>query len=359
MNISSVFAVIVEEARLRLRVDAADILVFDAQSGELRFGAKDGFISKALVHTHLVVGRGFAGRVAAERSVLVVPSLAEEPEAFAESQSFAEEGFVAYAGVPLVAKGSLLGVLEVYQRSGLDASPEWLSFFEVLAGQAAIAVDNATLLDGLQRANVDLREAYEATIEGWAEALELRDRETEGHCRRVTAASVELAESFGIEGKELENLRHGALLHDIGKLGISDAVLLKPGPLDHEEFEIMKRHTTIGRDLLASLRFLAEASVIPYCHHERWDGSGYPRALAGEDIPFTARLFAVVDVWDALRSDRPYRPGWPEGKVLSYIEEKSGTEFDPRVAATFLGMRRGAAGETAPPGSPPPESGLT
>ncbi|HTX73967.1 MAG TPA: HD domain-containing phosphohydrolase [Rectinemataceae bacterium] len=340
MNIASVLGVITEEARLRLKVDAADILLFDEPSGELRFAAKAGFRSEALAHTKLSLGQGFAGRVAAERTILVVPALAGEPQAFAESPSFAGEGFVGYAGAALVAKGELQGVLEVYRRSPLEADPHWTAFFEALAGQAAIAVDNASILDELQKANVRLREAYEATIEGWAEALELRDRETEGHCRRVTEASVELAERFGIEGKELEDLRHGALLHDIGKMGIPDAVLLKPGPLDPAEFEIMKRHTTIGRNLLAGLRFLSEASVIPYSHHEHWDGSGYPRGLAGEDIPFAARLFTVIDVWDALKSDRPYRAGWPEERVLEYIGSRSGADFDPRVVDAFIRMRR-------------------
>jgi len=340
MSISSVLGVIVEETRLRLRVDAADILLFDPATGSLRFAAKSGFRSEALGHTRLAVGQGFAGKVAAERSILVVPSLAEEPRAFEASPSFVEEGFVAYAGAPLVAKGELQGVLEVYQRSTLDANREWASFFEALAGQAAIAVDNATLLEELQQANVELREAYEATIEGWAEALELRDRETEGHCRRVAVASVELAERFGIEGKELVDIRHGALLHDIGKMGIPDSVLLKAGPLEPQELEIMRRHTTIGYHLLSSLRFLDGASVIPYGHHERWDGTGYPLGLAGENIPFAARLFAIVDVWDALRSDRPYRGAWSEEKVLEYIEKAAGTEFDPRVVAEFLSIRR-------------------
>ncbi len=342
MDIGFVLSVILEQATSRLGVDAADLLLLDRSAGELVIGARAGFGTDALAHTRLPVGAGLAGRVAAERESLVIPSLSAAPGAFAASPDFAAEGFAAYAGAPLVAKGELLGVLELYDRRALDGSPQWVSFFEAIAGQAAIALDNAELLAGLHRANAELREAYEATIEGWAEALELRDRETEGHSRRVTEASLELAAELGVKGEALVSLRHGALLHDIGKMGIPDAVLLKPGRLDEAEFELMKRHTTIGRDLLARLSFLGDAVDIPYGHHEKWDGTGYPHGLAGEDIPLAARLFSIVDVWDALRSDRPYREGWPEERVLAHLEGLAGSHFDPRIAAAFVGLRRRA-----------------
>jgi putative nucleotidyltransferase with HDIG domain len=332
--------VILEQARSRLGVDAADILLLDRGERTLVLGARDGFGTEALAHTRLALGEGLAGRIAADRRTLILRSLAEEPGAFAASPSFAAEGFVAYGGVPLVAKDELLGVLEVYNRSPLDAAPVWESFFEALAGQAAIALENADLLSGLHHANEELRGAYESTIEGWAEALELRDRETEGHSRRVTEASLELAKALGVGGTELVSLRHGALLHDIGKMGIPDSILLKPGKLTEEEFETMKGHTTIGRDLLARLSFLGDAVDIPYAHHEKWDGTGYPRGLAREDIPFAARLFSIVDVWDALCSNRPYRRGWPEEKALQYIESLADKQFDPRMVAVFVDQRR-------------------
>jgi HD-GYP domain-containing protein (c-di-GMP phosphodiesterase class II) len=167
-------------------------------------------------------------------------------------------------------------------------------------------------------------------------ALDLRDKETEGHSKRVTELTVRLARAIGIDGDELTHLRRGALLHDVGKLGIPDAILLKPGKLTDEEWVIMRRHPQYACDMLAPIAYLRPALDIPRCHHEKWDGSGYPRGLKGEEIPLSARLFAVVDVWDALRSDRPYRSGWPSEQVIAYIQEGRGTHFDPQVVDLFL-----------------------
>ena len=188
----------------------------------------------------------------------------------------------------------------------------------------------------LRRANVELRLAYDATIEGWARALELRDQETEGHTRRVTEWTVRLARAMGIEGEALTHIRRGAMLHDIGKMGIPDSILLKPGPLTEEEQEIMKKHPIYAYEMLSPIEYLRPALDIPYCHHERWDGSGYPRGLKGQEIPLAARIFAVVDVWDALRSDRPYRSGLPREEALNYIRAQSGRLFDPRVVEAFV-----------------------
>jgi putative nucleotidyltransferase with HDIG domain len=171
-----------------------------------------------------------------------------------------------------------------------------------------------------------------------ARALDLRDKETEGHSLRVTEMTVQLARAAGMAEEALVHVRRGALLHDIGKMGIPDAILLKPGRLDDQEWEIMRRHPTYGYELLAPIAFLRPALEIPYCHHEKWDGTGYPRGLRGEAIPLAARVFAVVDVWDALLSDRPYRPGWPLHKVLDHIRSGAGSHFDPRVVTSFLAM---------------------
>ena len=184
--------------------------------------------------------------------------------------------------------------------------------------------------------NAELMRAYDATIEGWSRALDLRDKETEGHCQRVTEMTLLLARSLGVPENEMTAIRRGALLHDIGKMGVPDAILLKPGPLTEEEWEIMRRHPAYAQEMLSPIAFLRPALEIPFCHHEKWDGSGYPRGLAGESIPLSARLFAVVDVWDALRSNRPYRAGWPEEKVRAHIRALSGTHFDPQAAAAFL-----------------------
>ena len=188
----------------------------------------------------------------------------------------------------------------------------------------------------LQSANLELAIAYDATIEGWSRALDLRDKETEGHTQRVTDLSIQLAKQMGISDKELLHLRHGALLHDIGKMGIPDHILLKEGPLTPEEWKIMRTHPVLAYEMLQPIRYLKHALDIPYAHHEKWDGSGYPRGLKGEMIPLTARIFAVIDVYDALTSARPYRGAWSKEKTLEYIKERSGTEFDPKVVEAFL-----------------------
>ena len=184
----------------------------------------------------------------------------------------------------------------------------------------------------------ELASAYEETIRGWALALELRDRETRGHAQRVTRLAVLLGEAIGLDQEALVHLRRGAMLHDVGKMGIPDRILLKEGPLTDAEMEVMRGHTTLARDMLASIPFLSRAVAIPYCHHERWDGSGYPRGLSGEEIPAAARIFAVVDVWDALRSVRPYKPAWAADRARAYIAAESGRHFDPAIAAAFLAM---------------------
>lgn len=180
--------------------------------------------------------------------------------------------------------------------------------------------------------------AYDATIEGWSRALDYRDHETEGHCQRVTGLTLRLAQAMGVSDEELVHICRGALLHDIGKMGVPDRVLLKAGPLDDGEWDLMRRHPSLAREMLSPISFLNPALDIPYCHHEKWDGTGYPQGLQGEQIPLAARLFAVVDVWDALRSDRPYRNAWGRERVLDHIRDLSGTHFDPAIVEVFLSV---------------------
>jgi putative nucleotidyltransferase with HDIG domain len=211
-----------------------------------------------------------------------------------------------------------------------------LVLLQGLADQAALALVNIRLYEDLQRVNDDLSQAYDSTIEGWSYALDLRDKETEGHTQRVAKMTLALARAMGISEDELVHVRRGALLHDIGKMGVPDQILLKPGKLTDEEWTIMRMHPVYAYDLLSPIAYLQPALDIPYCHHEKWDGTGYPRGLSGEQIPFAARLFALVDVWDALRSDRPYRNGWPADKVIEHIRSQAGTHFDPSVVEVFL-----------------------
>ncbi len=187
----------------------------------------------------------------------------------------------------------------------------------------------------LEQVHLQLLAAYDATIEGWSRAMDLRDKETEGHTQRVTLLSEKLARLAGVSEVGLIFFRRGALLHDIGKLGVPDAILLKPDKLTAEEWDIMRQHPQYAYDMIHSIEYLRPALDIPYCHHEKWDGSGYPRGLKGEDIPLAARIFAIIDVWDALTSDRPYRPAWDEEKTWEYINEQSGKHFDPHIVELF------------------------
>jgi len=248
------------------------------------------------------------------------------------------ENFKAYFIAPLVTKNKLLGVMEIYHGLPLVMSAEWLKFLETLAGQAAIAVDNATLFNNLQQSNLELSQAYDATIEGWSAALDLRDRETEGHTQRVTEMTIRLAERMGVSRQDLVHVRRGSLLHDIGKMGIPDRILLKPEALTDEERAIMYMHPLYAYQMLNHINYLAPALDVPLCHHEKWDGTGYPRGLKGEEIPLVARIFCIADVYDALTSDRPYRASWSKQKTLEHIRELSGTHFEPRVVEAFLNM---------------------
>jgi putative nucleotidyltransferase with HDIG domain len=289
------------------------------------------------MHTaNLRLGERHAGRCALELRAIHVPDLSADPAEFAKFPRFGEEKFVAYYAVPLIAKGQVKGVLEVFHRSPHSPTKEWTTFLEALAGQTAIAIDNSTLFDGLQRANVELVLAYDTTLEGWSRALDLRDEETEGHTQRVADQTLRLARAMGLGDKDMMQIRRGALLHDIGKMGIPDSILLKPGPLSDDEWAIMRKHPVYAYELLSPIPYLREALDIPYCHHEKWDGTGYPRGLKAEEIPRSARIFAVVDVYDALTSDRPYRAAWPNAKAIDHIQAQVGRHFDPKVVEAFF-----------------------
>lgn len=328
----------VEQVMSQLKLDAVNVLLLNPHLLTLDYASGRGFISNALRHTHLRLGEGLAGRAALERQVMHIPNLTDLPNDLIRSPHFHEEGFVSYFAAPLISKGQIKGVLEAFHRTCLEPSTEWLDFLETLAGQAAIAVDNASLFSDLQRSNTELSLAYDTTIEGWSCALDLRDKETEGHTNRVTELTVRLACEMGIQDSDLVHVRRGSLLHDIGKMGIPDSILLKPGPLTDEEWVIMRKHPVYALELLSKIPYLRPALDIPYYHHEKWNGTGYPAKLKGEAIPLVARVFAIADVWDALRSDRPYRPGWPKEKARKHILDQSGEHFDPQVVEVFRQM---------------------
>jgi HD-GYP domain-containing protein (c-di-GMP phosphodiesterase class II) len=250
---------------------------------------------------------------------------------------FALTGILSVAGVAYL---SLIGAIEAVgsRRTLVDAV---VIAILIVASAVFIWVIMDTLekdVERIRKDEADLRVTYDITLQGWARALDYRDQITEGHSRRVVEMCVRLAQELGYRPEELAHVYRGALLHDIGKIAIPDHILFKPGPLDEEEWKIMKRHPIMARDLLADIPFLQPAISIPYCHHERWDGQGYPQGLRGDEIPLPARMFAVVDHFDALSSDRPYRAAWSREKTMVYLEENSGVIFDPRVVSVFLGL---------------------
>jgi len=330
--------IVLAETLEQLQVDAADILLLHSDSQTLEYTTGRGFNINWVESAYLQTSDNYTKRVVKERRLIRIENLKEQSVDKNFAQVLTEEGFVCYYGVPLITKGKVNGVLEIFHRSPKQPYPEWLEFLETLAGQAAIAIDNATLFKDLQQSNFELQLAYDATIEGWSRALDLRDKETEGHTQRVTETTLMIARAMSLPAEQLIHIRRGGLLHDIGKMGVADNILLKPGPLTEEEQKTMRQHPKLAYEWLSPIAFLQQALVIPYCHHEKWDGTGYPRGLKGEQIPLTARIFAVADVWDALTNDRPYRRAWSNEEAIKYIRENNSTHFDPQVVNVFLDL---------------------
>ena len=321
------------------QLDAEAAAVFRIQfhhQQALEYVAGKGFLTYIIEMASLKLGNSIAGEAVVKRKMVHVCEPEESRPQPLLSKLWSEEGFKCMDVIPLISKGEVKGVMTVFHRKDFTPNPAWSSFLGTLAGQAAIAMDITQMFDSLQRANMELAVAYEATIEGWSQAMDLRDKETEGHSQRVTEMTIHMGKALQLGEEDINHMRRGALLHDIGKLGVPDAILLKADKLTDEEWLVMRKHPEFAYDMLRSIAYLRDSMDIPYCHHEKWDGTGYPQGLKGEQIPLAARIFAVVDVWDALTSDRPYRKAWTKPDALQYIREQSGKHFDPKVADIFL-----------------------
>jgi putative nucleotidyltransferase with HDIG domain len=260
----------------------------------------------------------------------------------AEQVAVEERNLISLLYFPLLLKNDVIGVFIVGTNKRVRSFTEnELDLCAALSGQSALAISNAKLYKQAQQAIVDITGAYDATLEGWSRVLDMRDHVTDEHTHRVADLTIALARKMGVPESDLGDMRRGALLHDIGKMGIPDAILQKPDVLTEAEWAIMQTHPQLAAKFLSHISYLAPALDIPYCHHEKWDGSGYPRGLRGEEIPLAARIFTVVDVFDALTSDRPYRKAWEKEDALEYIREQSGRHFFPEAAKAFLDFLSG------------------
>jgi response regulator RpfG family c-di-GMP phosphodiesterase len=336
LNLPLTLNVILDQVATQLGVHAVDVLLMNPLTKKLEFAAGRGFLSDKIKFSSLRLGEGLAGRVALQRRLVHEPDLSVGAGNCLRSSLVAREGFRTYYGTPLIAKGNIKGVMEIFHRDQLDPENEWLDFLESLATQAALAIDYSEMFSNLQRSNTKLHLAYDAMLESWVHTLDIRNKEPKGHTQRVTSLTLQLARLMMVDESELIHIRRGAILHDIGTMGISDQILKKNGPLTKEEREMINQHPKNAFELLNPIEVLRPTIDIPYCHHERWDGSGYPRGLKGKEIPLAARIFAVVDVWDILRSERPYRPQWTDDEAKTHIIESAGTLFDPSVVDVFF-----------------------
>jgi PAS domain S-box-containing protein len=332
------YQVLIEQVQALTKASAACVLFFDTEVKNKKLIANFGFESTESELRPLILKDPLADRVYIERHI--INSQKEEilSPSYPLYNLLKREEFVSYCVVPLIVKGYVRGVLEIFFKNENELDPEVLNFLETIAQQAAIALESSQNFERLQKSNQELLQAYDDTLAGWVNFLDLRDEGTEGHTLRVTASTLKICRALGFSSQELQQINRGVLLHDIGKIGIPDGILNKPGPLTEDEWKIMKKHPIFAYQMLYPIAYLRPALDIPYCHHEKWDGTGYPRGLKGTEIPLVARIFAVVDVYDALSSDRPYRKAWKKEAVVAYIRESSGTHFDPDIVEKCLAI---------------------
>jgi len=335
-DLSSTMHFLISQIAVQLKVDAVDILLTKENSSLISYEVGIGFHQPKSRETLITFNPGPAEWVIVNNQPIFLPDI-KVSKWDSYFQSMAGEKFTSYYAVPLNSKGRCVGVLEVFRRFMKNDDSEWEEFLGALAQQTAIAIENGQLVDKLTRANREMSFAYDRTIEGWARALDIRDHITGEHSQKVKEWTLMLAQAMGIrDPEELTHIRRGATLHDIGKIGVPDQILNKPGPLTDEEWVIMRQHPNFARDMLYPIEFLRPAMEIPYSHHEKWDGTGYPQGLKGKEIPLSARIFAVIDVFNAITSERPYSKPWPIDKAVAYIREQGGKHFDPDVVNLFL-----------------------
>jgi putative nucleotidyltransferase with HDIG domain len=329
LELDQVLDLIIAKAVEMLDCEAGSILLYNKETDYLEFSASTSASSKTLTEILVPLTDSLAGAIFTKNTPIVVNDVTHDVRH--NVSVAAQVGFHTRSllGVPMRIQNRVTGVLEALNKKQGAFTEEDVKILTAIASQAAVAIENAQLVKALQ-------DSYETTLEGWAAALDLRDKETEGHSQRVTVLTLRLAERMGLSKESLTHVRQGALLHDIGKMAVPDDILHKKGPLTEPEKAVMRQHPVNAYNMLYPIAHLRSALDIPFCHHEKWDGTGYPRGLKGEEIPLAARIFTVIDVWDALRSDRPYRKAWSEQQTLAYIREQAGKSLDPTVVKHFV-----------------------
>ena len=329
LALAQVLDLIIAKAVEMLECEAGSILLCNQEENCLMFSASTSADSKTLAQIHIPLTDSLAGTIYSKNIPLVVNNVDQDIRHNASVAAQIRFQTRSLLGVPMRIQDRVIGVLEALNKKEGVFTEEDVKILTAIASQAAVAIENAQLVEALQ-------ESYETTLEGWAAALDLRDKETEGHSQRVTLLAVQMAQEIGMKKEQVMHLRQGALLHDIGKMAVPDRILHKHGPLTEEEKAIMRQHPVNAYNMLYPITHLRPALDIPYCHHEKWDGSGYPSGLKGEEIPLAARIFTIIDVWDALRSDRPYRKAWSVKKTIAYLQQQAGKSFDPKLVDRFV-----------------------
>jgi PAS domain S-box-containing protein len=337
-DISFTYLILLEQVVALIKSSAAAIILFDPNPSVRTIAATSGFITPEIVLQPQLLNDPLPVKAALERKVVFISDNTIRKSDFPLYVLFKNEDIKGYSAFPLIVKGAVKGVLELFRREEGQMDEESSSFLETIAQSAAIAMESSQNFEKLQRTNKELIQAYDDTLLGWVNFLDLRDKETEGHTLRAQDITLSICSEFGFSLEELLDIRRGVLLHDIGKVGVPDAILNKPGPLTPEERLVIQKHPDFAYQMLYPIAYLRPALDIPYCHHEKWDGSGYPRGLKGEEIPLSARIFAIVDVFDALMSDRPYRKAWKLKDVVDHIREGAGTHFDPAIVEKCLDL---------------------
>ncbi len=330
LDVGSLLERLAEALESLIRIDGLSLKLVGVTEELLLVKRGEEFKREIIYGSRIMTPSGFAQSALINGTPLLIEDIAAESR-FTFPTYVKREGFNALVAVPLVSGTRQIGLVTIYLRRSGKISSNVLAIISIVASVTAAAVENSQLLRQLEK-------NYFSTVEALAAAIEVKDPYTRGHSKRVTQFAIALAERFGVSGSEMRTLQYGAALHDIGKIGISGKILNKPGKLSDKEFEVIKEHPIIGERIISRVDFLESARSIVRNHHERFDGTGYPDGLRDEEIPFLARIVSVVDFFDALTSDRPYRKAYSFEQALLLIREGIGREFDPMIAKEFLAM---------------------